>query len=332
MMSLGLMEAFAFSLPIVCAMVCMVLMLLDACRYGRGGQERRLRALLALTYLVTSLGWLGLVLYSVAPCAFSYYHPVFLLTLMLDQVMFFWVVSMITDTGERRRLNRWHWVVPVFLMGASFEGGILVSLVFFIYNTLYPALNLRNIYRYRRFIVDYSSEAQRISLDWLAAVQVFILACVPVPLAGLLLDMETFSSSYFVWLGVLPTFVFYMMLCYNMLDKNYLIVQPEALKVEDMPPNLPALDRKRLERYLREKKPYLDPKLRITDLAAGLSTNRSYLSAFINKEYGMNFCRLINRCRLMALDRLRVSPANAGKTNMEPVSYTHLTLPTTPYV
>ena len=164
MMSLGLMEAFAFSLPIVCAMVCMVLMLLDACRYGRGGQERRLRALLALTYLVTSLGWLGLVLYSVAPCAFSYYHPVFLLTLMLDQVMFFWVVSMITDTGERRRLNRWHWVVPVFLMGASFEGGILVSLVFFIYNTLYPALNLRNIYRYRRFIVDYSSEAQRISL------------------------------------------------------------------------------------------------------------------------------------------------------------------------
>ncbi len=120
-----------------------------------------------------------------------------------------------------------------------------------------------------------------------------------------------------MWLGVLPTFVFYMMLCYNMLDKNYLIVQPEALKVEDMPPNLPALDRKRLERYLREKKPYLDPKLRITDLAAGLSTNRSYLSAFINKEYGMNFCRLINRCRLMALDRLRVSPANAGKTNME---------------
>ena len=122
MMSLGLMEAFAFSLPIVCAMVCMVMMSLDACRYGRGGQERRLRALLALTYLVTSLGWLGLVLYSVAPCAFSYYYPVFLLTLMLDQVMFFWVVSMITDTGERRRLNRWHWVVPVFLMGALFEG------------------------------------------------------------------------------------------------------------------------------------------------------------------------------------------------------------------
>lgn len=225
----------------------------------------------------------------------------------------------IHDNGYRRAAE----AESMALGGACLPYGGLVRRRYtgksrvFIYNTLYPALNLRNIYRYRRFIVDYSSEAQRISLDWLAAVQVFILACVPVPLAGLLLDMETFSSSYFVWLGVLPTFVFYMMLCYNMLDKNYLIVQPEALKVEDMPPNLPALDRKRLERYLREKKPYLDPKLRITDLAAGLSTNRSYLSAFINKEYGMNFCRLINRCRLMALDRLRVSPANAGKTNME---------------
>ncbi|MEI3096095.1 MAG: hypothetical protein V8T33_07035 [Parabacteroides distasonis] len=75
------------------------MMLLDACRYGRGGQERRLRALLALTYLVTSLGWLGLVLYSVAR-ALSLLPSRLLLTLMLDQVMFFWVVSMITDTAS----------------------------------------------------------------------------------------------------------------------------------------------------------------------------------------------------------------------------------------
>ena len=36
MMSLGLMEAFAFSLPIVCAMVCMVMMSLDAGTEGAG--------------------------------------------------------------------------------------------------------------------------------------------------------------------------------------------------------------------------------------------------------------------------------------------------------
>lgn len=53
--------------------------------------------------------------------------------------------------------------------GASFEGGILVSLVF-LSTIRYPALNLRNIYRYRRFIVDY--RRRNVSLDWLAAVQV----------------------------------------------------------------------------------------------------------------------------------------------------------------
>lgn len=38
MMSLGLMEAFAFSLPIVCAMVCMVLMLPTAGTEARAGK------------------------------------------------------------------------------------------------------------------------------------------------------------------------------------------------------------------------------------------------------------------------------------------------------
>ena len=52
MMSLGLMEAFAFSLPIVCAMVCMVMMSLDACRNGRGGQENRWRGKLKINKLV----------------------------------------------------------------------------------------------------------------------------------------------------------------------------------------------------------------------------------------------------------------------------------------
>lgn len=75
--------------------------------------------------------------------------------------------------------------------------------------------------------------------------------------------------------------------------------------------------RKHFERYLRDKKPYLNPNLRITELAAGLNTNRTYISSFIKKEYGMNFCRFINRCRLQELDRLRLQPSNAKKTNID---------------
>lgn len=99
--------------------------------------------------------------------------------------------------------------------------------------------------------------------------------------------------------------------------ENYLIVQSHAEEdTESFSRHVP-FDRKYFERYVREKKPYLNPKLRITDLATELKTNRSYLSTFINCEYGMNFSRFVNRCRLNALDRLRVAPENADKCNME---------------
>ena len=338
-----LMTSIAFSAPTVCALVCMVMVLLDTYVHRWNPHERHLRLFLALTYFVTLLSWLGLVLYIAYPQVFIYYHPVFLLMLMLDQVMFSRFVSEITDTGESRRFSRLHWIIPLFITAFSVLDYVLVpaghtmrvaygtdiptygtgfnlmyittTMAVVVYNTFYPLLNLRNIRRYRRFVVDYSSDVQRTSLSWLAAMQALILGSVPVPLAGLLLGLPTFSTSGFVWLGPLSMFVFYVILCYNMLRDNYLIIRSETVEVKVPATGIASIGRKRFERYLREKKPYLNPKLRITDLAAGLNTNRSYLSAFINREYDMNFCRLINKCRLHELDRLRL--ANADKTNME---------------
>lgn len=346
MISRELLEAYAFSAPIVCAVVCMVMMLLDAAGYRRNAQEKQLRRFLALTYFVTSLGWLGMVLYVVAPRAFVYYLPMFLLTIMLEEVMFYRFVSQITGLGQPRHFSSLHLAIPLLIVVAATVSCLVIpieqqaiaiygettadtnlwfkimytitTVIFIIYNSLYPILNLRNIRRYRLFVVNYSSDEQRISLHWLTVMQTLILVSVPFPLAGLLLGISTFSSSALVWLGALPSFMFYLILCYNMLDDNYLVIQPETIEEEHIGEEpTTALDRKGFSRYMREKKPYLNPKLRITDLAAGLHTNRTYLSAFINREYGMNFCRLINQCRLRALDRLRTAPENADKTNME---------------
>ena len=338
-------EAFAFSTPVLCAACCMLMMLMDARTCKRNRQERRLRLYLALTYLVTALGWFGMVLYVVSPGGYISYHTVFLLALMLDQVMFYRLVAILTGTDSPRPFNRLHAVIPFVItavslgsdlfvpagkqMTAMYSGAgltldawfgavyLLTSVVFIIYNTLYPLLSLRNIRCYRRFVVDYSSEAQRTSLDWLFSIQLLILVCIPVPLAGILLGIDTFASPWFVWLGALPYFAYYIILCYNMLDGNYLIIRPDPAGRQEAPEKDAAIDRRQFERYLRDKKPHLDPKLRITDLAAGLNTNRSYLSAFINREYGMNFSRMINRCRLRALDRLHTDPANTDKSNLE---------------
>ncbi len=345
MIAHDLVEAFAFSTPVLCAVGCMLMMGMDAYNCRQNMPEKRLRLYLAFIYFVTALGWLGMVLYVVSPDGYISYHTVFLLALMLDQVMFYRLVAILTDTGSSRPFNRLHILIPFVITAVSLGCDLLVpaekqvtvmyggegatsdvwfgvvyastSVVFIVYNTLYPLLSLRNIRRYRRFVVDYSSEAQRTSLDWLFSMQLLILICVPVPFAGLLLGIDTFASPWFVWLGALPYFVYYIILCYNMLDGNYLIIQLDPADGKETPEKEDAIDRRQFERYLCEKKPYLDPKLRITDLAADLNTNRSYLSAFINREYGMNFSRFINRWRLTELDRLRLSPRYSTKSNME---------------
>ncbi|MDR0744909.1 MAG: hypothetical protein LBF17_00195 [Mediterranea sp.] len=68
------------------------------------------------------------------------------------------------------------------------------------------------------------------------------------------------------------------------------------------------LSRKNFEQYVSEAKPWLDPKCSITALAGLLKTNRTYVSAFIRKKYGMNFNGWVNDCRFKELEYLKSLP------------------------
>lgn len=75
------------------------------------------------------------------------------------------------------------------------------------------------------------------------------------------------------------------------------------------------LTKRNFESYFKKHKPFLDPECRITDLAARMDVNRTYLSNFVNKTYGVNFNRYMNRCRLAELNRLMKVP-NAKEKNV----------------
>ncbi|MDR1203253.1 MAG: hypothetical protein LBL58_16710 [Tannerellaceae bacterium] len=80
--------------------------------------------------------------------------------------------------------------------------------------------------------------------------------------------------------------------------------------VDLSPSAAPDLSRRQFESYVFSVKPWLNPKLSITGLAERMKTNRTYLSAFVNKEYGMNFNRWANDCRLKELEHLKSLPEN----------------------
>jgi len=337
-----LLRSITYSIPLFCALFCIVLMLLDAFMFNKKKEDKRLRLFLAGIYLVGAICWQGLIFEITAPGIFVWYRSVFLLTLMLSQVLIYCFVHKIMSTGDEYKFCRLHFAIPLFITAIFITALITVPIeeqlsviyggsnasswynvlhastgvITLVYSLLYPLLGLARIRRYKRRIVDYSADIQYASLGWLTAVPGLMLTSVPVSLFGVLLGVDPFKGSVFTWLGAVPIFIVYLILCYNILSDNYLIIPPEV-KEDEPQPAKSSIDRRQFENYMREQKPYLNPKLKITELAADINTNRSYLSSFINKEYGVNFSRYINRQRLEELDRLRTSPQSREYTNME---------------
>jgi AraC-like DNA-binding protein len=190
--------------------------------------------------------------------------------------------------------------------------------IFIVYNVIYPLLGLLRIRRYRREVVNYSADEGRSSVGWMYRLIVLIWLTLPISSGVLFVHKSVFFASALTALGAFLPIFQYLFICYNLMAGNYIIIQPP--EPEEKSVRRPKrIDRQRFETYMRQHKPWLDPKLRITDLCVALHTNRSYLSSLINSEYGMNFSRYINQWRLEELNRLRLDPKKANALGVEMV-------------
>lgn len=63
-------------------------------------------------------------------------------------------------------------------------------------------------------------------------------------------------------------------------------------------------DRILFEQWMIAEKPYLNPDFQLNDLRAILPVNRTYLSRFVNAEYGCSFYKLVNRYRVAEAKRI----------------------------
>jgi AraC-like DNA-binding protein len=88
----------------------------------------------------------------------------------------------------------------------------------------------------------------------------------------------------------------------------------DAKTKNETTPNLShKLTTHKLESHFMLTRPYLNPDYRLTDLAEEMDINRSDMSAFINRTYGMGFKRYINQWRLIEYDRMIALPSNKLK-------------------
>lgn len=334
---------FTYLFPVISALTCCLLMLFtyrDSVRH----EERYLRRLAFYYYLSTLIGWFCVIVFVWSPSFFARVNPLCYLSLLISSVIFYHLVFRLTRVDGDERFSGKHYLLPIlvpslFLVWSMFvpfdvrlaivegldrEPTGYVWYAYFYVSQLFVAMlfclvyTLLGICRYYRCWSVWQRESTREShfpLRWLGILLLLFLFQLCMPL----------FEPYFVrsnWLDFVPILVLlvqYTLLAYHILVGNYMVLSPRTdnspLSGENPEPVLRhnlSLDKVEFENYLYTYKPYLDPGLKMADLSRGLRTNRTYLSSFINRTYGMNFSAFINTCRLQELERLLADPSGRG--------------------
>ncbi|MDR1502476.1 MAG: hypothetical protein LBT43_08485 [Prevotella sp.] len=252
-----------------------------------------------------------------------YYIPILTYNIVLVVSLFIPAVGDLPDTS--------HYKGYMHLFSSQNIAHIL-----FLYTTLYIVLTICSLYRYRKAVILQRGMDGWRPVRWLVVVTGM----------KIFLWLSSFLTTYlvveaFTSFSSLPTMIVLaiqqVIIVYNLIRGNYILLIPDrivAKRQELLDKNQMArrqadiqkkhsealqrpgsweLTKKNFEEYLKKHKPYLSPELTIADLSATFMTNRSYLSAFINKTYGINFKTYINMCRLRELNRLMRLPASSDK-------------------
>ncbi|WP_298648820.1 hypothetical protein [uncultured Proteiniphilum sp.] len=346
MKEIDFIQALGFSAPMSTALICALLCLLHY-RYARERHNGKHMLLMAAVFMAAFLCWALTILYFMDYAAFVHCNPIYVMMLTLDMVFLYHFIFLITRTNMERGFSPVHYILPpafMVVMGiwsafVPFEvkysivesrGEIhpaypgfslafsLSPIIFCVYCITYVLMGFRRVRKYRKAVVDYFADTERTSMKWHNIFMALALVGMPVPFATLLIEKTTVLSARMAIAGSIIFVVQYVLLVYIAISEKYIVIEPfsEQEKKKDVL-KASAINRRRFEQYLAEKKPFTNPNLRITDIAADMNTNRTYISNFINSEYGMNFSRFINICRLRELNKLRNSQASAKNTSLE---------------
>ncbi len=336
--------------PIIVALTCIFILAL----YRKDNQEADIQKIvnvLILQLVSCVVSWLCSIFFWGATSFFVYIQWLFVPSILYSQILTYRYIFIHTVTKRGEQFSLWHYLWPlipgmlffisIFIYPQSLREYIVsvrpsikeapqfynfmiqtVSILFLLTNIIYSAFSICRISRYRKAVVNFSADESRTSLLWLKWLVYITLSSIPLGIITLIFGTGIAITLFLAILGVAAVILKGVIPIHNIMNREYVlmytIAELEAPEEDD------SIDKKSsiikvetFERYIRTKKPYLNPDLRITDLLEPLGTNRTYLSSFINSQYGMNFSRYINHLRLKELEHRRSLPKNAAIEGIE---------------
>ena len=228
-------------------------------------------------------------------------------TSMLVACVFAWMLLIYPTISIRPGKFNWGrsalFLLPLLVLGAV---DYLLPIDLRILIALYPmglmVLIFLNIRKYRRWCEENFSTLDDIDAQWIVRYMVMIV------LSGLVFyylcvsddPARAFTQQWYLMfvLGYTTDQVLYRPDPWERLHSTAVEEENE----EPDPAN--AAFRATLEAWIEKEKPYLNPDFQLSDLRQVLPLNRTYLSQFINTEYGCSFYQWVNDLRVEEAKRL----------------------------
>lgn len=197
-----------------------------------------------------------------------------------------------------------------------------------IYSVVVLAFLARLLVRYNRFIRNNYSNLERINLDWLYSVVVVFVICIVVWTIYLFNHNYYMKSVYYIisliaWIMLIARskkqievtfdtattrkchFATTQGECSQLVEESAAI--EESAAEEEIDSNTSQLTEQmkaQLNELMTVREIYLDSRLTLSDLAAELGTNRTYLSNYLNRELNVSFYDYVNSFRVKRACRM----------------------------
>ena len=171
-----------------------------------------------------------------------------------------------------------------------------------VYGTWYLIWTAVQIPRYNRHLKERFSYSENINLNWLRVILYSFYVILALWIVDCLvfhwdIEMLYLSLSLVIWM-LIDYFLYKHESVIDELGTGQKSVG--EYEEETAPDNLDS----RIRRLFSEEQIYLNPMLKVSDIATMLSTNRTYVSNHINREMGMTFYDYVNGMRVDHARRL----------------------------
>lgn len=165
-----------------------------------------------------------------------------------------------------------------------------------IYGFGYATWTIFTIPKYHALLKERFSYDENINLNWLKIILGSFAVILSLWIIDCLIVNIGIESIY-----MLGSLIIWMFICYFIYRHESVIEELSESGARDAS-NPANADMSEIGRCIitlfRDEKIFLNPNLKLSDIATALGTNRTYVSAFFNKEAGCTFYDYVNRLRV----------------------------------